>query len=109
MRLTSDTERDSCYEALRNYEGTMSTTASGRTCQRWDQQTPHKHVFTPEKFWFRENFLKNNYCRVPNDWDMTMPMPWCITTDPKVFSEHCNVWINECVNGKLSERSALYM
>ena len=28
------------------YGGTMSTTTSGKTCQRWDQQSPHQHEQT---------------------------------------------------------------
>ncbi|XP_060578136.1 prothrombin-like [Ruditapes philippinarum] len=89
-------ERKTCHQKLRGYEGTVSTTVSGRTCQRWDQQKPHKHTFHPENFWYRgSDFLKNNYCRVPNDWIM----PWCFTTDPGVEREYCDVWVKECVNG----------
>ncbi|XP_066269384.1 alpha-tectorin-like [Branchiostoma lanceolatum] len=68
-----------------DYSGKMSTTRSGRTCQRWDTQLPHKHS---------NSLLKHNYCRNPGG---TRDRPWCYTMDPSVRWEYCN--ISQC--GKL--------
>ncbi|XP_056619762.1 plasminogen-like [Triplophysa dalaica] len=68
-----------------SYRGTVSVTKSGKTCQSWASQTPHKHDITPDNYPCKG--LKENYCRNPdND-----RMPWCFTTDPKTRWEHCNV------------------
>lgn len=32
-----------------NYRGPMDHTESGKICQRWDRQTPHRHKFLPER------------------------------------------------------------
>ena len=29
-----------------DYQGTVARTTTGLPCQRWDQQTPHRHMFT---------------------------------------------------------------
>lgn len=62
------------------YNGDISTTASGKTCQRWDSQYPHSHTFT-----YMQN--QENYCRNPSaDSDL-----WCYTIDPAFRLENCNV------------------
>uniref|UniRef100_A0A3B3SZZ3 Kringle domain-containing protein n=1 Tax=Paramormyrops kingsleyae TaxID=1676925 RepID=A0A3B3SZZ3_9TELE len=63
----------------RDYRGTVSVTKSGRTCQMWDSQMPHKH--------FLQQGLTLNYCRNPNN----ERMPWCYTTDPDTRWEYCKV------------------
>ncbi|XP_048841616.1 plasminogen-like isoform X2 [Brienomyrus brachyistius] len=69
----------------REYRGTVSVTKSGRTCQMWDSQVPHKHSLTPE--YYPCKGLTLNYCRNPNN----ERMPWCYTTDPNTRWEHCKV------------------
>uniref|UniRef100_A0A3P9CW29 Kringle domain-containing protein n=1 Tax=Maylandia zebra TaxID=106582 RepID=A0A3P9CW29_9CICH len=59
------------------YRGTIAVTESGKTCQSWSAQVPHKH----------NQGLDNNYCRNPNN----ELMPWCYTTDPSKRWEYCNV------------------
>jgi len=61
------------------YNGTVNRTISGRTCQRWDSEIPHKH---------RHHGLAahENYCRDP---DMNGGFPWCYTTDPNQPTEFC--------------------
>merc|ERR1719167_580773 len=61
-----------------SYTGTLSRTKSGRTCQRWDSQSPHTHS---------AKVFKHNYCRNPDN----EPSVWCYTTDPKSRWEFCDV------------------
>lgn len=65
-----------------DYNGNVSTTASGYTCQRWESQYPRPHFYYPVQEQAR---LHENYCRNPdNDDDL-----WCYTTDS--YREFCNV------------------
>ncbi|XP_019616148.1 PREDICTED: plasminogen-like [Branchiostoma belcheri] len=66
-----------------SYRGTVSVTATGKTCQRWDSQTPHRHTITPAKY----PSLEQNYCRNPDGESGV----WCYTTDPSVRWGYCNV------------------
>ncbi|XP_023583752.1 plasminogen isoform X3 [Trichechus manatus latirostris] len=67
------------------YRGNVAITASGHTCQRWSEQTPHKHNRTPENFPCKN--LDENYCRNPDG----ETAPWCYTTDRDVRWEHCKI------------------
>ncbi|XP_062292830.1 plasminogen [Scomber scombrus] len=67
------------------YRGTVSVTESGKTCQVWAAQTPHKHNRTPDNYPCKG--LDNNYCRNPDN----ERMPWCYTTDPNTRWEYCTV------------------
>lgn len=33
-----------------SYRGPMDHTESGRECQRWDLDEPHKHLFHPKRY-----------------------------------------------------------
>lgn len=33
-----------------DYRGQVDHTATGKECQRWDQQHPHQHIYQPEKY-----------------------------------------------------------
>ncbi|XP_071132772.1 plasminogen-like [Mytilus edulis] len=66
-----------------SYNGTLSVTISGRTCQPWGSQTPHKHLFTKISDQY-------NYCRNPS---LDYPGPWCYTTDPNVKYEYCPIYL----------------
>uniref|UniRef100_I3NFV2 Plasminogen n=1 Tax=Ictidomys tridecemlineatus TaxID=43179 RepID=I3NFV2_ICTTR len=74
------------YQCLKgrgeDYRGKVAVTASGHTCQRWSEQTPHQHNRTPENFPCKG--LDENYCRNP-DGETT---PWCYTTNSDV-REQC--------------------
>ena len=75
-----------CYARDRSdYRGSNSVTVSGRTCQRWDEQSPHSHTRTPGNY--PSGGLASNHCRNP-DGDKGL---WCHTTDPNVFWEYCDI------------------
>ncbi|KAF6723175.1 Plasminogen [Oryzias melastigma] len=67
------------------YRGTVGVTVTGKACQSWSDQTPHKHSRTPENYPCKG--LDNNYCRNPDN----EKMPWCYTTDPETRWEFCRV------------------
>ncbi|XP_066297367.1 uncharacterized protein [Branchiostoma lanceolatum] len=68
-----------------SYRGTVSVTGTGKTCQRWDSQTPHGHAWTPALH--PSSGLEQNYCRNPDG----RPRVWCYTTDPSTRYDYCNV------------------
>jgi len=70
-----------------DYRGHESVTKSGKTCQRWDQQTPHRHSNTPQAK-PKAGLDENNFCRNP---DGEVGGAWCYTTDAKTRWEYCDV------------------
>merc|ERR1719163_87463 len=68
-----------CYDEDdkgKGYRGLVTSTASGRTCQVWTKDKPHKIDKEPSE----SNGLGNhNYCRNP---DGSEGKPWCYTMDP---------------------------
>ncbi|GCC26664.1 hypothetical protein chiPu_0005082 [Chiloscyllium punctatum] len=75
-----------CYTGTgQKYRGDISTTISGKICQRWDAQFPHMHSRTPENYPCKG--LEGNYCRNPEN----EKEPWCYTTNPNTRWEYCQV------------------
>jgi len=71
------------------YRGQHVFTVSGRLCQRWDKQLPHRHIHTdPASFPDASLFDASNYCRNPDD---DPEGPWCYTTDSDLERETCNI------------------
>ncbi|KAI8508986.1 hypothetical protein Bbelb_128340 [Branchiostoma belcheri] len=68
-----------------SYRGDVAVTSSGIPCQKWHSQAPHSHLFMPQIH--PDSGLTENYCRNPAD-DVR---PWCLTTDPDVRWEYCDV------------------
>ncbi|XP_078617867.1 fibrocystin-L-like isoform X2 [Branchiostoma floridae x Branchiostoma japonicum] len=84
--IASTTAEESCQtERGKAYRGTVSVTNTGKTCQRWDSQTPHEHSRTPANN--PSSGLEENYCRNPDN----EPGVWCYTTDPNSRWEPCDV------------------
>ncbi|XP_068735923.1 uncharacterized protein [Montipora capricornis] len=84
-----DTRSTDCYHGIGvGYRGNVNLTQSGRTCQRWTAQCPHRHWRIPEDVDTSQND-SNNMCRNP---DGSAPDgPWCYTTDPNMRWEYCNI------------------
>jgi len=61
------------------FDGCVSTTVSGKTCQAWASTSPHSHKYT--SLW-----KESNNCRNPSSYDKGL---WCYTTDPDVRWELC--------------------
>ena len=67
-----------------SYMGDISYTRSGRICQDWTSQTPHKHNRTPSNY-KGKGLGSHNSCRNPDD----EIGAWCYTTDPNIRWEYC--------------------
>ncbi|KAG8142601.1 hypothetical protein E2320_005809, partial [Naja naja] len=78
------------------YRGPMDHTETGKECQRWDLQRPHRHPFRPEKY--PDKGFDDNYCRNPDG----KPRPWCYTLDPNTPWEFCS--IKTCVHTRTRRR-----
>ncbi|KAK7130138.1 hypothetical protein R3I93_019693 [Phoxinus phoxinus] len=74
------------------YRGPMDHTESGKECQRWDSQKPHKHTYQPHRH--AGKGLDDNYCRNPNN-DVR---PWCYTMDKSTTWEYCNISVCDSDN-----------
>jgi len=66
----------------KGYRGKQTKTRSGRTCQAWDQQTPHTHAYKPASY----PEVEANYCRNPSE-GATI---WCYTLSPGKKWEYCD-------------------
>uniref|UniRef100_A0AAQ5ZFV6 Hepatopoietin-A n=1 Tax=Amphiprion ocellaris TaxID=80972 RepID=A0AAQ5ZFV6_AMPOC len=85
-----------------DYRGPMDHTESGKECQRWDLDEPHKHLYHPRRY--PDKGLDDNYCRNPDG----RHRPWCFTTDPNTPWEYCNIKVcgnnvletTECYQGR---------
>ncbi|KAI8485666.1 hypothetical protein Bbelb_366850 [Branchiostoma belcheri] len=86
---SSDQQEESTENCLvgdgTSYRGIASVTETGKTCQRWDSQTPHEHSMIPANY--TSSGLEQNYCRNP-DGDSGV---WCYTTDPNTLWDYCDV------------------
>ena len=68
-----------------DYRGNVSETRTGKTCQKWTAQFPHKHGNTPE-LKQDKGLGDHNYCRNSDG----AKGIWCYTTDAKKRWEFCD-------------------
>jgi len=70
-----------------SFRGNAATTVSGRTCQKWTDQAPHRHGFATG--YGDKGVGNHNYCRNPDGGKSL----WCYTTDPNPDYrwEYCSV------------------
>jgi len=83
-----------CVEQLNagaNYKGCQTKTLSGRTCQKWYMQTPHKHGNSIP------NSVHLNSCANPNH--PQDPRIWCYTEDPRVRWQFCQILFEKTRGG----------
>lgn len=76
----------SCNSDETDYRGSIATTISGRTCQKWTEQNPHDHTRTPENY-PNAGLGNHNFCRNPDGESGA----WCYTTDSDVRWEFCDI------------------
>ncbi|KAG8438275.1 hypothetical protein GDO86_008821 [Hymenochirus boettgeri] len=68
----------------RTYRGDIRVTKSGKECQYWASNYPHRTTFNPSTH-PTENLIEN-YCRNPSN---ISTGPWCYTMDPEKQWEEC--------------------
>ena len=70
----------------REWKGNVRHSISGRLCQEWGLNTPHKHTkHNDTSFPDASQKEASNYCRDP----ASRGRPWCYTLDPSVRWEFC--------------------
>ncbi|XP_030063000.1 hepatocyte growth factor-like protein isoform X2 [Microcaecilia unicolor] len=86
-RCTDDVEVEDCYHGNGElYNGHVSKTRKGITCQKWSEQLPHKPHISPVTHPNAD--LQENYCRNP---DRDSHGPWCYTMDPQTQFDYCAI------------------
>ena len=117
----------------KSYRGLMSSTKTGRTCQKWSADLPHDaaakikpvadtkeavdedDIRSPAVITWGNGLGNHNYCRNP---DQSEDMPWCYTMDPNKghAKETCEIpkcpanprdWISEAADMSVKVASGL--
>lgn len=85
----------------RDYDGKLSYTEKGVTCQAWNSNWPHRNSVYTGNYWFdyklglmernnRHHYMYHNYCRNPGG---RRKRPWCYTTLTKPSWQYCDLKI----------------
>lgn len=119
----------------KSYRGLMTSTKTGRTCQKWSAELPHDQaakikpvadtkesvdeddIRSPAVITWGNGLGNHNYCRNP---DQSEDMPWCYTMDPELKGPHvketCEIpkcpahprnWIDEAADMSVKVASGL--
>ena len=78
-----------CYTNFSEvYQGTISKTMDGYTCQPWVSQLPHRHGYTPSNY--PHSNLTSNFCRNPEG---IRAKPWCYvnSSSNNITWQYCNI------------------
>ncbi|CAH1777248.1 unnamed protein product [Owenia fusiformis] len=79
----------------KNYMGRNIYTTSGKVCQDWTSQYPHRHdVYEDSQFPDYTIGSALNYCRNPTN---KPNGPWCFTTDINTEWEYCAINYCDCM------------
>jgi len=70
-----------------DYHGTKAETSSGRKCQPWASDSPHKRSKELTVEILQEIYLRENFCRNPN----AHHKAWCYTMDEEKRYEECDI------------------
>lgn len=71
-----------------SYRGLVTSTMSGRTCQKWLNDKPQKIPAAVKDAGDDAGIGNHNFCRNPDD---SMAKPWCFTMDPTKEKEECDI------------------
>ena len=94
-------------DLMKSYRGCQDKTKTGKTCQKWTSQSPHRHSRTNENYpntGVGTTTDDHNYCRNPDNEPLGI---WCYTTDPKSRWEYCDPLDKDC-DGGIAEGSMSY-
>jgi len=67
-----------CFTPETQYNGKLTCTTTGTTCQVWTSDFPHISNY--------KRFGDNNFCRQSSNYD-----PWCYTLDENTRWDYCSV------------------
>ncbi|XP_012670406.2 prothrombin [Clupea harengus] len=85
LRSCLNASGECSYENGETYKEAVSLTSSGKACQYWGSNFPHKITEFNASL---DESLQKNYCRNP---DQSPDGPWCFTRDPTVRRESCAI------------------
>jgi len=83
-----DDENCCLTKQCKKYRGNRNATASGKLCQNWSHDYPHKRSSLVKKMRKESSkYLRNNFCRNPTN----STTAWCYTKDPLTRWEYCDI------------------